>query len=88
MKYLMFVALGGAGGAVARYLASLWVHSLWEGKLPLGTLLVNVVGSAMIGIAYVLIERNIIHPDWRSAHSPSVIRLTSSPFMSKRYRCE
>ncbi len=65
MKYLIFVALGGAGGAVARHLLALWVHSLWEGRLPLGTLLVNIIGSAAIGIAYVLIERNLLHPDWR-----------------------
>lgn len=65
MKYLLFVALGGAGGAVARYLLATWVHALWEGRLPLGTLLVNVVGSFAIGIVYVLIERQVVHPDWR-----------------------
>ena len=66
MKYLLFVALGGASGAVSRYLLANWVHSLWEGKLPLGTLLVNMVGSFAIGIIYVLlVERQMIHPDWR-----------------------
>ncbi|NCF18385.1 MAG: fluoride efflux transporter CrcB [Haliea sp.] len=66
MKYLIFVALGGASGAVARYLLANWVHALWEGKLPLGTLLVNMIGSFAIGIVYVLlVERQMIHPDWR-----------------------
>ena len=66
MKYLLFVALGGASGAVSRYLLANWVHSLWEGKLPIGTLLVNMVGSFAIGIVYVLlVERQMIHPDWR-----------------------
>ena len=66
MKYLLFVALGGASGAVSRYLLAHWVHSLWEGKLPIGTLLVNTVGSFAIGIVYVLlVERQMIHPDWR-----------------------
>jgi len=66
MKYLLFVALGGASGAVARYVLANWVHGLWEGRLPLGTLLVNMVGSFAIGIVYVLIvERQLIHPDWR-----------------------
>jgi CrcB protein len=65
MKYLLFIAVGGAGGAVARYLASNWVHSLWETRMPLGTLLVNLLGSALIGIIYVLIERQVVHPDWR-----------------------
>ena len=66
MKYLLFIALGGASGAVSRYLLSNWVHTLWEGKLPMGTLLVNMVGSFAIGIIYVLlVERQMIHPDWR-----------------------
>ena len=66
MKYLLFIAIGGASGAVSRYLLANWMHSLWEGKLPLGTLLVNMVGSFAIGIVYVLlVEREMIHPDWR-----------------------
>jgi CrcB protein len=66
MRYLIFIALGGASGAVARYLLANWVHGLWEGKLPLGTLLVNVVGSFAIGIVYVLVvERQLVHADWR-----------------------
>jgi CrcB protein len=66
MKYLLFVALGGASGAVSRHLLANWVHGLWEGKLPMGTLLVNVLGSFAIGIIYVLlVERQLIHADWR-----------------------
>jgi CrcB protein len=66
MKYLLFIALGGASGAVSRYLLANWVHSLWEGKLPMGTLLVNMVGSFAIGVVYVLlVERQLIHADWR-----------------------
>ena len=66
MKYLIFIALGGASGAVARYLLAEWVHSLWEGKLPMGTLLVNMIGSFAIGIIYVMVvERQLIHADWR-----------------------
>jgi CrcB protein len=65
MKYLLFIALGGAGGAVSRYLVANWVHGLWEGKLPMGTLLVNMLGSFAIGVIYVLIERQVVHPDWR-----------------------
>ena len=66
MKYLLFIALGGATGAVSRYLIATWVHSLWEGKLPVGTLLVNMVGSFAIGIIYVLlVEKQLIHADWR-----------------------
>ena len=66
MKYLLFIALGGASGAVARYLLANWAHQLWEGKLPVGTLLVNLLGSAAIGVVYVLlVEKEFLHPDWR-----------------------
>jgi len=66
MKYLIFIALGGATGTVSRYLLANWVHSLWAGKIPLGTLLVNVLGSFAIGIVYVVVvERQLVHADWR-----------------------
>ncbi|MEH6568921.1 MAG: fluoride efflux transporter CrcB [Halioglobus sp.] len=66
MKYLLFVALGGASGAVSRYLLANWAHELWEGKLPVGTLLVNLLGSAAIGVVYVLlVEKELMHADWR-----------------------
>ncbi len=66
MKYLLFIALGGASGAVARYLLAGWAHRLWEGHFPVGTLLVNVLGSFTIGVVYVLVvEKQLIHPDWR-----------------------
>jgi CrcB protein len=66
MKYLLFIALGGASGTVSRYLLAIWVHSLWEGKFPFGTLLVNMLGSFAIGVIYVLlVERQFVHADWR-----------------------
>ena len=67
MKYLLFIALGGAGGAVSRYLLSNYVHSWTNHHIPFGTLVVNVLGSFLIGILYVLImEKMTIHQDWRS----------------------
>ena len=65
MKYLLFIAIGGASGAVSRYLLANWVHQLWEGRWPLGTLMVNMAGSFAIGVIFVLIERQVIHQDWR-----------------------
>ncbi len=66
MKYLLFIALGGACGAVARYLLSNWAHNLFEGRWPAGTLFVNLVGSFAMGVVFVLIEKQVLHPDWRS----------------------
>lgn len=66
MKYLLFIAIGGASGAVSRYLLATWAHRLWEGHMPVGTLLVNVLGSFVIGAVYVLlVEKQLLHPDWR-----------------------
>ncbi len=67
MKHLLFIALGGAGGALARHWISSLVHSVGSSHFPLGTLSVNVLGSFLIGLMYVLIvEKSVLHPDWRS----------------------
>ena len=67
MKHLLFIALGGAGGALARHWMSNLVHDAASSKFPFGTLSVNLLGSFCIGIMYVVIvERGLIHPDWRS----------------------
>lgn len=67
MKHLVFIALGGAGGAVSRYLMANLIHASLNSKFPYPTLMVNLLGSFMIGIMYVLIiEKAALHPDWRS----------------------
>lgn len=66
MKYLLFIALGGAGGAVSRHLLANWVYRTFDSVFPFGTLLVNMLGSVAIGVLYViLVERQFFHPDWR-----------------------
>ena len=46
---LAWVALGGTLGAMARYLATLWLYRVVDTTLPVGTLLVNVIGCFLIG---------------------------------------
>ena len=66
MSNLIFIALGGAGGALARYGLYVLVHGEGPLRFPWATLAVNGLGSFAIGIAYVLIiERGMLHPDWR-----------------------
>ncbi len=51
MNRLLAVALGGAFGAVSRYLISGWVARLThESPFPYGTLAVNVTGSFLLGL--------------------------------------
>jgi len=68
MIYLV-VALGGALGAMSRY----WVYNSLahvvahlDSRFPWATLTVNIVGSFLIGIAFILItERMEMGPYWR-----------------------
>jgi CrcB protein len=53
---IFMVAAGGALGAVARYGLSGWVQSLLSSTFPLGTLVVNVLGSLVLGVSLVLFE--------------------------------
>jgi CrcB protein len=66
MLQLLFIAIGGALGAMARYGLATAVHGAGSSWWPLGTLLVNGAGSLLIGVVFVLIERAVLHPDWRS----------------------
>lgn len=66
MTQLLFIALGGALGSVARYSVSMVLNGRFHEHYPYGTLLVNVLGSLLIGIMYVLItEKLVLHPSWR-----------------------
>jgi len=42
-------AFGGIG-AMGRYLADMWVSQRRSGEFPLGTLLINVSGSLLLGV--------------------------------------
>jgi CrcB protein len=65
MRNLLFIAMGGAMGAVLRYLVSTGVYSVAGRNFPYGTLVVNVAGSFVIGLIYMTaIER--LSPEWRA----------------------
>jgi CrcB protein len=63
----LLVVLAGAGlGGVARYAAGTWIMAKYGGRFPLGTFLINVSGSFLIGILMTLFtERLNPHPNWR-----------------------
>ncbi len=64
-KYL--VVLTGAGlGGLARYLAGTWIMEKYPGRFPLGTFVINITGSFLIGVLMTLLtERWQPHPNWR-----------------------
>ena len=66
MSTYIAIAFGGALGAVSRY----WLHSVVQrfndSGFPLGTFAVNVLGSFLIGIFFVLLaEKAQIAEQWR-----------------------
>ncbi|MEZ5912539.1 MAG: fluoride efflux transporter CrcB [Paracoccaceae bacterium] len=52
---LIHVALGGALGAMARYLTNVGAMRLFGPGFPVGTLAVNIVGSFLMGVLVVVL---------------------------------
>ena len=53
---LLYVALGGAIGAVARYGISGWIYERTGEAFPWGTLAVNLLGCLLLGFALRYLE--------------------------------
>jgi CrcB protein len=54
MMQILLVAMGGAAGSVTRYLATLAAAQALGTQFPWGTLLVNIVGSFLMGLVIAL----------------------------------
>ncbi|MEQ6341227.1 MAG: fluoride efflux transporter CrcB [Gammaproteobacteria bacterium] len=68
MNQIFLIAAGGAVGSVLRFLMSTGVHGILGRAFPYGTLAVNVVGSFIMGLLYVLlIDRFNMSGEWRAA---------------------
>jgi CrcB protein len=64
---LILIALGGAAGAVSRFVLDTWLSSRLNTPFPWGTFVVNVSGSFVLGLLFALaIERDVL---------PTTIRL-------------
>lgn len=60
------IALGGALGSVIRFAAVGYLTPLLGYRFPLGTFVVNLLGSFLIGVAYVvLVEKTSLPVEWR-----------------------
>jgi len=57
MTNILLVMAGGSIGALSRYGVSLLAVKLCGSRFPWGTLLVNLAGCFLIGVAYALAER-------------------------------
>jgi CrcB protein len=50
MRPFLLVAAGGSVGAVARYVVAKWADTLVAGRFPLGTFVVNIAGTFLLGL--------------------------------------
>jgi CrcB protein len=65
-KSIFLVGIGGFIGSVARFLSTQIIHKIFTTNFPLGTLIINLVGSLIIGIILGLFERgSLISDEWR-----------------------
>lgn len=67
-KTLMFIAIGGAFGAIMRFLSQATVYELVGKTFPYGTLFVNVTGSFLMGLLSIfLVEKFNLSAEWHLA---------------------
>lgn len=64
MKAVLLVGLGGFAGSALRYLSGMWLLRFAPlSGFPLGTFVVNVLGSFLIGFIYALTAKdNLLGP--------------------------
>ncbi|ATX82160.1 camphor resistance protein CrcB [Mariprofundus ferrinatatus] len=61
MRQLIAVAIGGAAGAVMRWLMASGIQKMAGGAFPWGTFAVNAIGSFLLGFLFFwLIERSTV----------------------------
>ena len=56
MEYI-YVGFGGILGAISRYGLSKWAGQRWGGDFPLATFLINISGSFILGLLFVLFDK-------------------------------
>ena len=59
---IICVGCGGFLGAISRYIISIYTSKQFLFKIPLGTLIVNVLGGFLIGLMELTIKNNFISP--------------------------
>ncbi|ATW25230.1 fluoride efflux transporter CrcB [Candidatus Formimonas warabiya] len=63
----LYIAAGGAFGAVTRYLISTWIYNKSEQVFPYGTFVVNLTGCFLLGLFYTLsLEKSVINAQFRT----------------------
>lgn len=67
MERVLLIGLAGAFGAVSRYAVQMWVLRLIGGPTMLGTAIVNISGTFVLGLIFALTEdRFLSEGPWRA----------------------
>ena len=66
MKLYLLIAIFGAIGSVTRYFFFIITPKYFVSFFPLSTLIVNIIGSFLIGIVISLFDKNIINETLRA----------------------
>jgi len=67
MNQLVAIAIGGAFGALLRFLVSTGIYDLMGRNFPYGTLFVNILGSLLMGFLSVILLEYAASVEWRAA---------------------
>lgn len=70
---LVLVGLGGALGACLRHVLGGQLQRLWGPGFPIGTWLINVLGSALIVLVHQAAERSLLSPALRMLLATGVL---------------
>ena len=66
MRDILTISLGAIAGANARYFLSRYAARLMGPAFPYGTLVINVIGSLIVGFFMIwATERALLDPRWR-----------------------
>lgn len=66
MVNYVVIGAGGFIGAITRYAMAVWIGQKWGRTFPMGTFIINVSGSFLIGLLMTLLtERFMANPLWR-----------------------
>ncbi|GJM15427.1 MAG: putative fluoride ion transporter CrcB [Thermodesulfobacteriota bacterium] len=66
MPTILYIAIGGAAGAMLRYSISAYAYRNFHGPLPWGTLAVNLIGCFAIGVLWNVFENLAHSPNTRA----------------------
>jgi len=66
IRSLLIIGVGGFFGSIGRYLFAHFIYRWFEPTFPISTLIVNILGSFLIGMVYSLSERGaLLSDEWR-----------------------